>query len=387
MLRLAYLTGTWGAPSETFIAAEIAALRAAPDVALVPAAIWRGPEPADDEVAFLTAAPRVAARPRAGAGSPLWDGVPAGWRRRWSLARHQAGVARLMALLRERQVTHVHAGFADLPGLLVATAAAQAGIGYSVSVHAGDVAQAKYPDNALFGQAQAVFACNAHAAQVLAARYPAVVGRLHVIHHGLRLADWPLRTSLAPPTPGVQLRLLCVGRLVRKKRVDRALALLAALLAAGCVADLTVIGAGPEGTRLAAAAGELPVTWRGWQPPAAVRAAMGAADLLLVTSEASPGRDFEGIPNVVVEAMALGLPVAAMVSGGIGELLDDTTGWPLPPAPDAAARVIAAAVRDPAALAARVAAARQRVVTEYDAAACFARKLAVWQGCAASTMH
>ena len=51
---------------------------------------------------------------------------------------------------------------------------------------------------------------------------------------------------------------------------------------------------------------------------------MRTKDLLLFPSI------IEGLPNVVVEAMAVGLPVLATESGGIPELLDETTGFSVP---------------------------------------------------------
>jgi glycosyltransferase involved in cell wall biosynthesis len=46
---------------------------------------------------------------------------------------------------------------------------------------------------------------------------------------------------------------------------------------------------------------------------------------------------WEGMPNVVIEFGALGLPVIAATVGGVGELIDNATGFPLPERPDAAA--------------------------------------------------
>ncbi len=109
--------------------------------------------------------------------------------------------------------------------------------------------------------------------------------------------------------------LLAVGGLVAHKRHRLLLPLLGALPDA----RLVIIGEGPLRTRLradAAAAGVadrllLPGAW----PPERLALAYRAADLLLHPSQR------EGIPNVVLEALASGLPVVAAPVGGIPEIL------------------------------------------------------------------
>lgn len=76
---------------------------------------------------------------------------------------------------------------------------------------------------------------------------------------------------------------------------------------------LAVAGDGPERARLEA---DPSVRLLGWRRDPEVL--MGAADLLV-----HPSRDQEGMPNVVAEAMACGLPVAAFRIGGVEDLVTD----------------------------------------------------------------
>jgi glycosyltransferase involved in cell wall biosynthesis len=106
---------------------------------------------------------------------------------------------------------------------------------------------------------------------------------------------------------------------------------------------LFMLGDGPLRTRVKTAAGALggQVTLAGVCSPAQVLRFMQAADVLCV-----PSRN-EGIPNVIREALACGLPVAATRVGGVPEVLTDPrTGELVEPGrpvlmADALARVVA----------------------------------------------
>jgi glycosyltransferase involved in cell wall biosynthesis len=106
---------------------------------------------------------------------------------------------------------------------------------------------------------------------------------------------------------------------------------------------LFMLGDGPLRTKVKAAAGALggDVTLAGVCSPAQVLRFMQAADVLCV-----PSRN-EGIPNVIREALACGLPVAATRVGGVPEVLTDPrTGELVEPGrpvlmADALARVVA----------------------------------------------
>lgn len=127
-----------------------------------------------------------------------------------------------------------------------------------------------------------------------------------------------------------QVRLLSVGRLVQQKRVDRFLTVLAKVRSVAKVPVLGIIvGDGPLRPSLeqqAKALGLLPevVDFRGQFPD--MRLIYQEADILVLTS------DHEGMPNVVLEAMASGLPVVATRVGGVPEVVQDgLTGYLVSP--------------------------------------------------------
>ncbi len=129
--------------------------------------------------------------------------------------------------------------------------------------------------------------------------------RIHPL--GVDLAGLTFR----PRFPKRTVEVLFVGRFEEKKGLADALE---GLARAGPGFHLTVIGDGPAGPLLKArAAGlRLDVAWQGFQPHAAVRKALDEADLLIAPSRTAANGDTEGgLPVVVIEALASGLPVLA----------------------------------------------------------------------------
>jgi glycosyltransferase involved in cell wall biosynthesis len=131
------------------------------------------------------------------------------------------------------------------------------------------------------------------------------------------------------------VRLLTVGRLVEQKRVDRFLLLLSRLRAAGTGARGVIVGDGPLRAELERQAADLRLGPHEVEFRGAVREmapVYGEADLLLLTS------DHEGTPNVVLEAMACGLPVVATRVGGVPDIVrHGETGYLVQPGEEVAA--------------------------------------------------
>jgi glycosyltransferase involved in cell wall biosynthesis len=110
-----------------------------------------------------------------------------------------------------------------------------------------------------------------------------------------------------------------VGRLSVEKGVDRAIRLVAALREDYPRLEMHLVGDGPQRTALEGLSAELGVAdavkfW-GWRTDG--KRFYEMMDLLLLPSHT------EGLPNVVLEAMAMGVPVAATAVGGVSELLDN----------------------------------------------------------------
>lgn len=151
--------------------------------------------------------------------------------------------------------------------------------------------------------------------------------------------------------------LLHLGRLVPEKGIAE---LLLAFDRLGEPAGLGLfVGGGPMVPAIAARRDCLAV---GVQPNEKVPLYLRAADVLVLPSYS------EGMPTVLVEAGACGLPIVATAVGGIPELLGPDRGWLVPPRDVAAlAAALRSALHDTAAAGARAARLRDHVLARYDA--------------------
>jgi colanic acid/amylovoran biosynthesis glycosyltransferase len=191
------------------------------------------------------------------------------------------------------------------------------------------------------------------------------------IHHtGVRVAQIPLVSRA--PAAGEGVRLLTVCRLVEKKGVEFSLRAVASLIPEYPDLQYTIVGDGPERHRLAALAADLSLGARVQFVGAKVRddvtRLMREAHILLASSVSASDGDEEGIPVVLMEALATGLPVVSTTHAGIPELVVHRVGGLLAPERDSStlAQHIRFLISNPREREAMVRAGRERVETEYD---------------------
>lgn len=212
--------------------------------------------------------------------------------------------------------------------------------------------------------------------------------KLIVIPNGVDIARFtdvePLSHDELGLAPGRRV-LLFVGRLEPDKRPDWLLERLPAITARLAEHDLVIVGRGRLEERLRRRAAGLGVADRvhfvGWRPD--VPRWMAAADLVLLTSAA------EGMPNVVLEAMAAGRPVVTTEVHGVEELLGEHHTRQVVPA-DSPSAFVEAVVRIAAdrVLAARLGEQnRARATREFSFAAAVDRYGALYASLLATERH
>lgn len=187
--------------------------------------------------------------------------------------------------------------------------------------------------------------------------------KVHVVHCGLDASFF----ASPPPLPVVGRRLVCVGRLCEQKGQLLLLEAARQLMTRGVEFELVIVGDGemrPDVDAFIARHGlQERVQVTGWLFNEAVVEQIRAARALVLPSFA------EGLPVVLMEAMALGRPVISTFVAGIPELVESgTNGW-LVPAGDVEALVDAMQVcleTSVEKLAAMGTAARERVAARHD---------------------
>ena len=323
--------------SETFIRQDLAFLQKAA-CPVIGAALYSGdctPEADWPDVTVLTpgAAPSsTISRRKSRLRELLLKLLPAKLFTALSLWKHRALVKRLTAFARDHHATHIHAEFADLAALVASRAARNLGITYSVGIHAFDIHACKFDLAALLCNARAIAVCNQAALDACRQRLPQTASLLHLIYHGVNLDAWHFNPPSSSPSSSV-LDILFIGRLVPKKGISillDAMALFAQLPGAPRV-RLTLAGTGPleDTLRRQADSLSLDTRWLGRQSPEQLRALLPTMTCLCAPSIVTPDGDRDGIPNVILEAMASGVPVVASQVGSIGEVVTPETGWPI----------------------------------------------------------
>jgi glycosyltransferase involved in cell wall biosynthesis len=250
--------------------------------------------------------------------------------------------------LRARGVRLVHAHFA--PDAAYALPLARAlGVPLIVTLHGFDVTRA---DASLLASGRAPLIWSVlvrRALQREAAAFVAVSQSIanRALERGFpadRLHVLPIGVDLAALTPGDEHDpglIVLAGRLVEKKGVGIALQALAILVQRGLDVRLRIIGDGPLRRPLETQARTLGVshraTFTGALPHAATLAEIRRAAVVIVPSLRARDGDEEGLPTVLVEALACGVPVVASDSGGAREAVSDGAEGFLVPPGDAAA--------------------------------------------------
>ncbi len=118
-------------------------------------------------------------------------------------------------------------------------------------------------------------------------------------------------------------------------------------------AELQLVGAGPEQEELQCLAHALGISDRvrflGATPHTETLAVIRGSDVLCLPARVAPSGDVDSMPVVVKEAMAFGVPVIATEVAGIPEMLDEQSGWLVPPDDvDALVAALSQALADPA---------------------------------------
>ena len=396
---IAYLTSEYPAVSHTFILREVEALRALGRNVLTCSIRRTGPEhhrgPAEqaavsDTYYILEAATSFVGllgglgfalgRPRrlVAALGLAWRSRPPGLR---ALLYQLLYLAEAMVLARHlhgQGVVHLHNHFGNASATVAMLAGALADIPFSYTLHGPvELFEPKMLALAHKTAAARFVACISHfcRSQAMLFSDPAHWPKLRIIHCGVLPEAYDRPKT--PPAPD-QLRLLFVGRLSPIKGVRILIEALAHVQRDHPGVTLTLVGDGEDRAILEDLARPLgdAGTFAGFKSQEEVADALVAADVLVLPSFA------EGLPVVLMEALASRTPVICTQLAGVGELVEHGVSGYIVPAGDAEglAHAVSQMAADPERRASMGDAGRARVLAEFDIRDEAARIAALFDG-------
>jgi len=269
-------------------------------------------------------------------------------------------------------LAHLHGHFAHTPTTVTMYAACLAGVPFSFTAHAKDIyTQDPRRIADKLDLARFVVTCTKYNAEHLRKIAPADKP-IHCVYHGINLdlfSPEGRAVEAAPP-----YRILTVARFVEKKGIDTILKALALLRSSGLDFRFTLVGQGKKSfdRKVRAWIDELNLAdvtdLPGTITHDQVIGLLHEADCFTLGCRQAADGDRDGIPNVVAEAMATGVPVAATNISGVPELVEnERTGLLCPPDdPAALADIIRRALTDQDLRRAIIPAAREKVRAVFD---------------------
>jgi glycosyltransferase involved in cell wall biosynthesis len=303
----------------------------------------------------------------------------------YALAGHLGYVpaaARVALEVRRGKIERVHGAWAHFPGSVAWLASRLAGCRFSLAAHAGaDLYRTQAHLAEKVRAADFTVACVRGNAEMLR-RLAGPGSRVEWLYHGVDLGrfDGSGRAREASP------RLLAVGRLAEVKGFDDAIRALGLLRSRGLTPRLTIVGEGPQRSeleRLTTLEGvREQVEFLGAKAHDALLPLYRGAWLLLAPSKVMANGRRDGIPNVVIEAMAMGVPVVGTRAAGLEEAIvpGETGALCAPGDPVSLADAVEPLLRDAQVVDRMGASARERVTASFDAARNFQRMLALFRG-------
>lgn len=348
MSRIGYVLKVYPRFSETFIVTEILARESIGDELTIFALRHTSDPRFHSEIARVAAPVHWIPLPRK--GSEQWKQIAGGltddgMRQRFAqilpiLAElpidEVVQAVGLAQAARAEGITHLHAHFASLAGRVTWAASQLVDIPYTVTTHAKDIFH-ELVDlqwlRRISGDAERVIAISRFNEDYLSRVLEGSGARISLLRNGIELSRFPFESAAPLTTP---LRILAVGRLVPKKGFDDLLDAAELIRRRGYEFSIDIAGEGELYDHLAQRITELDlgssVRLIGAKTQSQIRALLTKAHVFVAPCRIAQDGNMDGLPTVVLEAMATGTPVIATAVTGLPEVVrNDDTGILLEP--------------------------------------------------------
>ncbi|MFQ5528987.1 MAG: glycosyltransferase family 4 protein [Gemmatimonadota bacterium] len=231
----------------------------------------------------------------------------------------------LARLTKDRGITHLHAHFATSAASVARLAARLAGVPFTMTAHAKDIFHESVEPGAfrskLLDAAVTVTVSDFNLAY-LKSKYGSAAARVQRVYNGLDLSDFVYTDPDTRP-----LDVVAVGRLVEKKGFEDLVEALGILKQRNSPLRCLIIGEGPLEDQIRARIERLDVgdvvSMAGPCPQREVKARVRSAAMFAAPCVVGEDGNRDGLPTVLLEAMALGTPCVSTDVTGIPEVLSD----------------------------------------------------------------
>jgi glycosyltransferase involved in cell wall biosynthesis len=224
-------------------------------------------------------------------------------------------------------ISHIHAYFLSWPATVGLALSTITGRSFSISAHARDVFVEHGAMTLKIARAKFLAACTQQGLDYLKANLPPKYhDKLHLNYHGTRIhiAGFGLNEKGIRKSKNDQ-SIIGIGRMVPKKGFGNLLQAFALVVRERPGCRLMILGEGCEQQRLKRLVEQLAledhVRLVGWKEPDVTLRLLKQATIAVVPSVIADDGDRDGIPNVILEAFAVGTPVIASDLQGISEVI------------------------------------------------------------------
>ncbi|SRR6266404_1367711 len=296
-------------------------------------------------------------------------------RDRWRSFCHFAEAVVIAPEVQRLGIEHIHAHWAVGAATCAMVVSRLIDVPFTFTAHAYDI----WLDRLLLPEklraAETIVTCTDYNRRHLIDAYGTPAEKVRVVYHGLDLERFQRRTRPANATPVI----LSIGRLVEQKGYEDLLHVCADLVRRGQTFTCEIIGDGPLRARLERLVAELGlqtvVRLPGRLVGDGVLDCYTRADVFALFCVEARDGDRDGIPNTMIEAMAMELPVVSTRYSGVPELVVDGTTGVLAECGDrrALADALLRLLTRPELRATMGNAGRQRVIRDFATAACLTK--------------
>ena len=238
-----------------------------------------------------------------------------------------AQAVELALRIRRDGITHLHVHFANVAAACAAVASALTDVPFTVTTHAKDIFHDDVDQvllREILDRAAHVVAISDYNASFLRERIGVDPAKVRLVRNGLDLPRFPYAD---PQDPAGPLRVLAVGRLVEKKGFDHLVEAVALLRDEPSteLPEVRVVGDGDQEGLLRGLVREhgleARVTFLGSRSQAELVEELAWADVLVAPCVVGADGNADGLPTVILEAMASGVPCIATDVTGIPEAI------------------------------------------------------------------